>query len=649
MDITYAPSNSSIAYFSVDTSQIWKSTDGGSTWQHKSKGFLANGARSIIVDPKNPNIVFAAGFLGYDAARGSKHTAAARGIYRTTDGGEHWKLVRETEFFKQESKGRLFAFDSSSGDAHHTSIVFAGSYSEGLLKSTDGGSVWKCVGFKGKHIIDIEEDPSVPGRLLVATEEGLFRYSANSTGSLGKGLPSWPRSIAIHHQNPKIIYAAVGKHGVYKSTDGGKSFKPFNKGLPSSVFCADIACSPVNSNIVYVSFQHSGRHNPYYSHNGGVNWKAPTNTDVGNLSIVDGFWFSSAIAVHFTEAMTALVVGNGSARVLKTIDGGKNWAYSGNGFTGGRMRDIAFSKDGKMFFCLTDHGLFLTGDRGETFRKLKVKRIFGLESSCSAAINGNTIVASVGTWGKKGLEVSQDLGKTWKIFDKLVDSYHFIAFNSKDNRIIYAGPYCSRDRGKTWTKLTQTIRAMYAENGDIVYAISRADNKKCYILKSIDQGETWSKPYPVCPFSLKSVTDIAIAPDNPDRMYLATSNGLWIFDGKKWLLRNANHGLDKDFFGMCYISSVAVDPNHPKVIYVGRQAPGHGRSNGVFRSTDGGTTWKNISWNLGPELTIWSVSVSPIDSIVYLGTSLGTWKYTPYKKSLGSPKNLKLIPKLGVH
>jgi hypothetical protein len=122
------------------------------------------------------------------------------------------------------------------------------------------------------------------------------------------------------------------------------------------------------------------------------------------------------------------------------------------------------------------------------------------------------------------------------------------------------------------------------------------------------------------------VKQIAVAPDDPDRIYLATSNGLWLFDGERWTVKNARDGLAKDFFGMCFLNSVAVDPNNPELVYVGRRAPGCGQSNGIFRSTDRGVTWENITSNLGPELTVWSVQISPVDSAVYIGTSLGTFR-----------------------
>ena len=290
------------------------------------------------------------------------------------------------------------------------------------------------------------------------------------------------------------------------------------------------------------------------------------------------------------------------------------------------MRDIAFSKNGRMIFSLTDHGLWLTEDRGSTFGQLNVKRVFGLKSSRSAAVRGKTLVASLGTWNKKGLVVSHDLGRSWSYFDSLTDRYDFISFHPQVDSIIYAGPYRSDDSGRDWRKLPYTVRALYHGDGDVLYALTSEGKTRSRVMKSTDRGNSWHSPYPDCPIAEKKVKEIAVAPDDPDRIYLAASNGLWLFDGEKWTVKNARDGLAKDFFGMCFLNSVAVDPNNPHLVYAGRHAPGCGQSNGIFRSTDRGLTWENITSNLGPELTVWSVQISPVDSAVYIGTSLGTFR-----------------------
>ena len=81
--IAYAPNDPEIVYMSTDTSQIWKSSDGGFSWRPARYGFGANGARSLIVDPVNSNIVFAAGFLGESYKNVKDHNKPLQGIFLT--------------------------------------------------------------------------------------------------------------------------------------------------------------------------------------------------------------------------------------------------------------------------------------------------------------------------------------------------------------------------------------------------------------------------------------------------------------------------------------------------------------------------------------------------------------------------------------
>ena len=634
--IKYAPSNPKIAYFSTDTSGVWRSNDGGYSWVSKKRGFVAHGARSLVVDPVNENIVFAAGFLGKNEAEAVKYPQRVQGIFKTADGGENWDLVYRTDFYKQESKGDLFAFDSRSIQDTYTSSLYCASYSEGLLRSSDGGKTWNHVGFDGHQIISMEEDPEKHGQLLVASNRGFFRFAEGNTLKIGKGLEYAPLCIAISTTNSEVVYATTGRGGVYKSSDGGSVFVRMSNGLPLRSF-TDIAVSSVNAEIVYVRAHKTGLE-PFYSHDGGRSWRNPETTDWGDLLDDEQFFFSSLFAPHPTQERSALHVSNGRARILKTEDGGVRWMYSSSGFTGGRMRNIAFPKPDQMLFCLTDHGLWLTENGGDTFREFKVERILGGTSSQSAAICGQTIVASVGSWYNKGLAISQDLGKSWKYFGEMVDPFHCISFHPSDRDVIYAGPYISSNRGRTWTKLSHCVRAVYPKDGDILYALSSIKEGKCKVVQSQDQGKTWGREYPVLPFSGEAIQDIAIAPDNHNRIYLATSSGVWIYDGKNWIQKASGDGIEKDAFGLCYVSCIAVDSRKPNSVYVGRRSPGYGRSNGVFRSTDYGLTWSDVNGNLGSGLTVWAIEISPINGDVYIGTSLGTFRLGSDLKDSDGPQ-----------
>jgi len=155
------------------------------------------------------------------------------------------------------------------------------------------------------------------------------------------------------------------------------------------------------------------------------------------------------------------------------------------------------------------------------------------------------------------------------------------------------------------------------------------------VLRSEDQGETWL-PLPGR-IDTWDFSEMDVDPADQNRLYAASNSGVWVFDGKGWTVRDEKHGLKRNLFGDFCFRSIAVDPTRPEVIYAGQNECWRGVAAGIFRSTDSGQTWENISLNLGPELTVWAITVSPHDGTVWLATDYGNWKLPPgpYKMTGG--------------
>lgn len=643
--IAHSLSNPQILYLVSDTSQVWKSTDSGETWVMKHQGFYANGGLSVAVDPLNENIVYVAGSIGYTVDR-YKPTEPLCGIFRTTDGGNNWKLVKKTTYFKREggdNGGKYFAFaDGEQGK--YKATIYTGTYNDGLLKSTDGGDTWIYCGLKDIHIYDIRVNPKNQSIVFLAATQGFYKYDdkTRTINKIGDGLPDYPRTIDLNPENPNIIYAAVGRSSVYWSTDGGIKFFRRDNGLPAGEDYTHISLSRANPEYLYVSINFSGKLNPFWSHDGGATWHAPNTLNHSGLSLVgEQRFFSGQIEPHPDNPNIAITAANGKARVIKTMDGGINWSYSGTGYTGGRMgggrSSLSFYNDTKkMIFFLIDQGPALTVDGGETFRMLDIPRIDAKTTPVGAVspLSGtDTIVTAVGEWGKQTLTISRNGGKNWEVIPGTEDNYKFISFHPQKPNIIYAQGFISKDAGNSWEKLPQKVCAVFKRNSDVVYSIDKVGKNKAIIKRSNNQGESWTTPYPELLVDANAINEIDIDVSNPDRIYAATNSGFYIYNGKKWIKRGEESGLEKDYFGMLSFKCVAVDSQYSEVIYTGRWAPGKGHSEGIFRSVDCGKTWENITYNLGLPITIWSVSVSPHDGTVYIGSSHGTWKLPPPYKT----------------
>jgi len=622
-DIVFAPSDPKIMYLSTNTSQVWKSIDSGNTWQLARKGFKSHGATSLAVDTNNPDIVFAAGTQGRNENFSYKLPNRYEGVYRTLDGGKSWKLVRMTNFNTVSNKGSLILIVPGLDDTK-APLVYAASHSEGLIKSDDLGDSWEVVSSKLHSISDIVLDYSDSNAIYIAAKEGLYSLKGVGLKRIGKSLPGRPLSIATNSMRPEQIFVSTYNYGVYHSTDGGDSFK--YRGTHNAIV---LESSQVNPDYLFTKRHRHKKRMPLYSHDAGKTWDYSKLT--GEMDPVfdqsnEQFWFSSPFATHPADPNITFTVSNGKGRILKSTDAGKTWTYSGSGFTGGRMKDIAFLDDGRYLFALTDHGIWeSTKKELDSFKYLPVPRVFGARSVSAIAVDKNIIVAAIGTWGKKALAVSTDFGKSWNVSKSTLANHSFIVIDPSDNMYIYASNFISTDQGKTWKKSNYSIRAI--DKKGRLYALKNQGDKTV-VIRSGDRSNSWLTIADDIPISSKKINSLAVSSGVDPVIYLATNVGVYVINSAtgKWELKNNKNGLDKDDYGLLVVSGVVVDPKNSDIVYAARRSPGYGESNGIFLSNDGGNSWKNITNNLAPYLTVWSIKINPYTGTVYIGTSLGSFR-----------------------
>lgn len=651
--MSYAPSNSNVVYLAVDTSQVWKSIDGGYSWQSKRRGFRSNGGVSLAVDPLNENVVFVSG---------SRHsgslptgTSTVDGIYRTLDGGDTWQLVKQTAYYRGK-EGQHFAFDPRSFNGTRHQTIYAGTHTEGLLKSSDGGDGWVTLGLAGTRILDLEINANVPGSVFLyvastgTSANGLYKViddGINPVTILPLGnLPDYPRTIAlVPNNNPAqdILYAAVGAYKVYKSTDGGNTFVSKNNGLTvNGREYRNITVSHANPEYLYVSIDQTGARQPFYSHDGGVTWQQPVTLDEGNLRIEgNDVYHSPIIATHPADSSTA--IGFMSAAITITNNGGISWRYSGNGYMGGRR---AVNKTSAYFdpanpqrriYFLVDYGPALTENGGDTWRLLDIPRINNAKTTPVGAVspnNPNIIIAPAGGWTEQKIIRTTDAGQNWTIINNSTGYYRFMCFHPQNSNYVYAGAqsgsWISQDNGQSWTFIPdKSIRAVSPQNGDVVYAFEPIDNNTSRFWRSNDKGSNWLQ-VAIAPFNFSRIRDVDIDSRNPNLLYVAAgSSGLYVFNGTAWIETGKSKGIpvDTGFGGNSFdVMSVVVDPVKPNIIYAGMWATGLGhREKFIFRSSDSGNTWEDIGYNLEGYSTVWSLAVDPTSGDLHMSIDHGNY------------------------
>ena len=265
---------------------IYKSTDAGNTWQHLG---LRDGQQiaNILIDPQDPNRVFVA-VLGHPYGPNSE-----RGVFRSTDGGETWQKI----LYKDDDIGAAdLAFDPKNPQIIYTDLWSSRrppwttgnpleGHSGGLFKSTDGGETWHPLtkglptNAQGLGRIGFGISPSSPNRIYALVDAapevgGLYRSddAGESWQRVNHEQRIWGRGsdfawVRVSPENPDIIY--VCNTSTYRSTDAGTSFTAI-KGAPGGDDYHAVWINPENPRIILLAADQGAT----ISVNGGETWSS---------------------------------------------------------------------------------------------------------------------------------------------------------------------------------------------------------------------------------------------------------------------------------------------------------------------------------------------------------------------------------------
>jgi photosystem II stability/assembly factor-like uncharacterized protein len=273
-DIAVSPSHPEVIY--VGTGEglhrpdlsvgdgIFKSTDGGKTWKHVGLADVQQVGR-LIVHPTNPDIVFVAG-LGHPYGPNEE-----RGVFRTTDGGRTWQKVLYINHntgaiqveFDPTNPQIIFADMWEHREGPWENGNFSGTNS-GLYKSTDGGDTWRRLtpglpaAGQGLGRIGVGMAPSDPKRMYATVDArengGIYRSddAGESWALVSKDRRLWGRGsdfaeVRVHPQNPDIVF--IGNIASYRSDDGGKTWTSI-KGAPGGDDYHRIWINPLQPDIM---------------------------------------------------------------------------------------------------------------------------------------------------------------------------------------------------------------------------------------------------------------------------------------------------------------------------------------------------------------------------------------------------------------
>ena len=561
--------------------------------------------------------------------------APAGGLWKTTDAGVSWNVLNTdyldaigaTDVAIDPSNSDIIYLATGDGDAGDT-------YSIGILKSTDGGTTWAATGLnwnvtQGRMINRLLIHPTNSNILLAATSLGVYK-SINAGASWVLATSGSFKDMEFKPSDPTIVYVAGTTF--LKSLDTGSSFTSISSGVPSTdVGRLSIAVSAANASIVYMlasKNSDSGFLGVYKSTNSGTSFATTATTpnllgwnsnggDAGGQG-----WYDLSLECSATDANMLWV---GGVNVWKSSNGGTTWAcnahWTGSGglpYVHADVHCLSWIPANNSLYVGCDGGIFRTTNNGTSYSdvssNLQISQQYRLGI---AQLNGNKILTGWQDNGsnlKNGTAHSQVLGG---------DGMECIIARTNDNvmygEIYYGAIYKSMNNGGTFNPIVNSGGTGVNADGAWVtpYAMGATDNDlyvgKSTIYKSSNAGTSFTA---MGAFGTGVVNAFAVSASNANVIYASKGSALY-------KTTNANTFSAISGLPNLYITSIAISSNEENKVWV--TFSGYTAGSKVYFSSNGGTSWTNISGSLPniPSNTI--VFHNTGSDALYVGTDAGVY------------------------
>lgn len=529
---------------------------------------------------------------------------ASGGLWKSTNQGVSWTPL--TDYLPTLAVG---AIEIDASQPEHmwigTGEGWGGDFVHGIgvLESWDGGETWGYTGLsynvsEGRDIFELEYNEAT-GTLICASDNGLYRSvdnGANFTAVMSAG--QW-KDVELKAGSTDTYFACVQgipDDGVYRSTDDGATWTLLGGGLPTEgVANCELAVTKADPEVVYWSVIRGSAKEVYRTTDGGDTWTLRSNQDA-----TQG-WYNLSLVVHQQDP--DLLFSNG-VRAFRSTDGGLSWQqWAGNVHVDHHATAIDPSNDSVLWFG-SDGGCFVSTNGGTSF----LARNAGLVTLQLYAINHSYPDLNFAVGG------TQDNG-TWRYtgtssFGSILggDGFECEVGSNDDNIVwaeIYYGEHYKSTNGGSGMAFTnsgiteggpwQTPTHMDYDDDNTLYT-----GHNSIVFKTTNGGVPW---YPTS-MSTGLGGGRAIAQSWGQRDYLAACGGTRIFvsdDRGETFVQVTNPSVANA------ISDIAIHPDDPDVMFitVDTYSTAVGK---VYKTTDRGASWVDFTNNLPGE---------PCNSIVF--------------------------------
>ena len=543
------PSQPNVFYIGVNNGGVWKTNDYGRTWKPIFDDQPTGSIGDIVVSPSNPNVIY----VGSGEGLQRPDLSVGDGIYKSTDGGKTWI---NTGLKEGQQIGGL-AIDPNNENRVFAAVLgrpYGPNTERGVYRTLDGGKTWEKVLYKDEN-----------------------------TGAI---------QVTIDPNNSNIIYADLwaarqgpwengawnGKEsGLFKSTDGGNTWKKLTAGLPTTEqglarigFCI----APSNSNRLYATVEAGKYGGIYRSDDAGENWQL-MNPDERLWGRGNDFAEVKADPKNADIVYTADIV------TWKSVDAGKTWSAFRGAPGGDDYHRIWINpNDPRIMLIATDQGAIITVNGGETFSSwynqptaqfyhVSADNDFPYNVYSGQQESGSVCIASRSNDG----QISY---REWR--PVAAEEYGYVVADPLNPNLVYGGKLTRYDKrnGQSQNIAPEAIRSgkyRFLRTAPVLF--NPVDKKTLYyagnvLFKTMDGGNKWS----------------IISPDlSRESWDIPESVGIYTKEDMKNMPRR----------GVIY----TVAPS-----YVDINTIWCGTDDGLIHVTrDGGKTWKNVT---PPAISSWS-------------------------------------------
>lgn len=464
------PQQPTVFYIGVNNGGIWKTTDLGRTWNpifdEQSTGSIGD----VAVAPSDPNILYAGSGEGLQRP----DLSVGNGMYRSGDAGKTWQWLGLKEV-QQIGGLAIHPADPNTVFVAALGHPYGPNPERGVYRTSDGGKTWT------KSL-----------------------YIDENTGAI---------QVCFDPQDPDIVYADMwagrqgpwengawnGKNsGLFKSTDGGKTWRKLTNGLPTTDqglgrigFCI----APSDSKRMYATVDAGKEGGIYRSDDGGENWK--------RIQSDNRFWGrGSDFAEIKVDPKNADIVYSANVVTWKSVDGGYNWkAFRGAPGGDDYHRIWINPNDPKIILIASDQGAIVTVNGGETFSSwynqptaqfyhVSTDNAFPYNVYGSQQESGSVGIASRGNDGAITFREWHPVG---------VEEYGYVAVDPLNENIIYGGKISRFDKrtGQVQNispQLTRPGKYRFLRTAPVLF--SPIDKKTMYfagnvLFKTTSGGKSW--------------------------------------------------------------------------------------------------------------------------------------------------------------